>query len=311
MRRTTERRGGVHAVLLFLAAAAVFALTAGIAGCGDGGPPGSDELRAAPPPDAGPRLAMGAQQADTITLLATWNPVEFRGDTIREYVREVGYDDGSWEAQDTVQAVGSETLDVPVTAAEGETVIGFYCLRSLRRAADGGPVVAPEDDAEMRRCTGWQYTAPLDFPPPPDSLDVSPEQAVAIDSMRILPDSVHFVYLTDAGPDSTTEIHRAYFDEWPVLERTIRVDTIPTASIHMAALLLKDGEIVGCDGDCSQFPLSAAGWDDGVPYYVSGRPGYEDEWRVRRLPWFRQLAAMDFDELPDEGFRTMRPSDEG
>lgn len=253
----------------------------------DGGP--GEELRAAPPP-ASSSVDMTAQQADSFTVVATWSPVVFQGDTIREYVRETGYDDGTAEMQDTLQAIGSETFELP-SPPEGETMTGFYCLRSVRRASDGSPVVAPPDSSDGRRCVSFQYTSPLSFPPPPDSLEVSPEQAVALDSVRVLPDTIRFTFLTEAGKDSTTELERVFVEGGAVPRGTTTVDTVPSATTHVAALLYADGEVVGCDGDCNQFPISAAGWENGVPYYIAGRTGYVNEFMARRLPWFRQLGA--------------------
>lgn len=290
--RARARSTGVTVALIVVLGAVVFGLTALIAGCGGDGPPG--EARAAPPP-ASVGMELAAQAADTFTVVATWSPVVVEGDTIREYVREAGFNDGSFETgSDTLAAVGSETLDLPAPP-EGETVDGFYCLRSVRRAADGSPVVAPVDSTDFRACAGFQYTSPLSFPPPPDSLEVEPQQATAIDSVRILPDSIQFTFLTDAGADSTTVARQVFIEEWPVTEYRVRVDTGATAAeatVPLAALLLYEGEVVGCDGDCDQFPIAAAGWDDGVPYRLAGRPGYElgAEWRVERLPWFRELT---------------------
>lgn len=271
---------------VFAILAVVFASLAAAA-CGDGGPPA--ELRAAPPPSPGMDLV--AQAADTFEVVATWSPVVFQGDTIREFVRETGYDDGTAELQDTLQAVGSETFELP-SPPEGETMEGFYCIRSLRRASDGSPVVAPTDSSSYRRCVDFQYTSPLSFPPPPDSLEVNPQQAVALDSIRILPDTLRFTFLTEAGKDSTTQVERVFVAGGPVPRDTTVTDTAPTATSHVAALLYAGGEVVGCDGDCSGFPISTAGWEDGVPVYLSGRPGYDvgEEWQARRLPWFRVLA---------------------
>lgn len=258
--------------------------------CGGGSPPG--EARAAPAPE-GASMELVAQEADSFTVVATWSPVVFNGDTIREYVREAGYDDGTAEVADTLEAVGSETFSLP-SPPEGETMQGFYCIRSAYRDADGGLVVAPTDSSSLRRCVDFQYTSPLSFPPPPDSLEVSPGQATTIDSVRILPDSIQFTFLTDARADSTTVARQVFIEEWPVTSYQVRVDTGATAeeaTVPVAALLLSGGEVVGCDGDCSQFPIAAAGWDGGVPYRFAGRPGFQvgQEWQAKRLPWLRVL----------------------
>lgn len=306
MRRKNEN--GVAATLAAL-------LTVALAvGCG--GDVSPDPVRAAPAPENA-RLSLAAQAADTFTVVATWSPVVVEGDTIREYVREAGWDDGSWEIQDTIQAVGSETVAVPAPA-EGETITGFYCLRSVRRAGDGSAVVAPQDSADFRKCAGWQYTAPLSFPPPPDSLEATPQAALAIDSIVVYPKVMQFraAALADEHPwpdtgftvergamlvqvlhdptgweDSTWEIREGWVQQGGQTVYRVYTAQGPNGS-HPTAAIYEDGVITGCDGQCDTVTVNAAGWRDGVPFYLVGRPGYPvgEEWMVSRLPWFRQLS---------------------
>lgn len=231
-----------------------------VAGC-----EATDDAEAYAPPPTDWTAQLAAQEADSLTLLATWEPVVVAGDTVREYVREAGYDTAAVELQDTVQAIGSETVTL-AAPPEGETRTGFYCLRGIRRTSGGDPIVAPRDSATYRTCVPWQYTTPYSYPPPPDSLEVDPGGSLAADSLTMYPTSI-----------------------------TMQ----PGDSVDLTAVLWLDGQVVGCSGVCDTVTVHPASWEEQdhlagarIPATYVARPGYEGQEFVRkRLPWFRVLGG--------------------
>lgn len=279
MRRSTP----LLAVLAFVAA--VLACDPDPAPPPDGGGGGPPIVPAAHAAD----VELAAQAADSFDVLATWRPVVFLEDTVRSYVRSTGRDDGSWTDEDTISAVGSETFSAPSPPA-GSTATYFYCLRSRGANEVGDTVTTPDS---LAACAGFQYTAPTSTPPPPDSLEVDPQQTLALDSLVLQPTSLTVRPLTGAGVDSTTEIVQVY-DRQGVIDTV--TDTAARAEFEMQALLYADGAVVGCDGYCDTVPISAGAWqEDGVPVYIAGRDGYDvgEEWVARRLPWLRQLTRSE------------------
>lgn len=227
--------------------AAVLLLTAAILSCDD-------------PPDVGPpeadaaTIELSAQAADSFEIMATWRPTTFLGDTVDTYLRDVGRQDGTWADFDTVSAVGSELRAIPSPPA-GSTAVYDYCLRSVGVDEVGDTVSTPDS---LAACATFQYTAPTSLPPAPDSLEVDPQAAIALDSAVLYP-----------------------------ADLTLQVGD--TAQLTMA--LYVDGQVVGCSGACDTVAISAADWDRGAPVYIAQRPGYPfgEEWMARRLPWLRQL----------------------
>lgn len=244
--------------------------------------PPSAEATAPDPPPYG-TMQLTAQEADTFTVIATWTPVIYRQDTVRQYLRVLDRTDTSGVSlNDTIAAVGSETLEIPAPAA-GATATYEYCLRSL--AVNEADTLAASPFPGT--CASFQYTSPVTFPPPPDSLDVEAQQTVAIDSVDVVPDSLRMVFDVDAQGDTAW----LYTLAW---HRGVRIDSVGGNQYQMRAELYKDGEIVGCAGACSGVVLKPARWDEqNLPVVLRGREGYPagQEWMADRLPWLRELAA--------------------
>lgn len=259
---------------------AAFLLLFGVGAC----EPDVPEAEASPPPPpASINFGLTVQAPDTVSFIATWPPVVFQGDTIRRYRRTLtrtdtaqdltifGLDDNA-----AVNSVGSEDFSIP-GPGEGETGEYRYCLRSVD--ADG---TVGRDST----CTLFQYTAPVVFPPPPDSITVSEQVAIAYDSATVFPDSVVFRYhVTEAG--DTVWDYALGFDKGS------RVDSIPGGDYRLSVRVWQGDEIVGCAGRCGTTPISAASFVQGIPFYLKGREGYPlgQEWTTERLPWLRILTG--------------------
>lgn len=234
-----DRRGGWLATL-----AAVLALVLTTTAC-----PAPDADAAPPPPETVERMDLEPiVQADTFTVVATWPPVVFSGDTITSYRRTLTRTDTTGLALDAdISALGSETVNV-TSPAPGETGAYRYCLRSRNDfglSADSS-------------CAAFQYTNPDTLPPPPDSVTVDTQLALAVDSLTVDPS------------DTTIAVGESF---------------------QLRARLWKDGEVVGCAGRCESTTISAAKFVQHVPLYLKGRPGYWGEWMGSRLPWLRRLGA--------------------
>lgn len=214
------------------------------------GCPGPPDAGAAPPaPETAASMELAPiVQADTFTVVATWPAVVFAGDTIRTYQRTLTRTDTTGVAlDDSIAAIGSETVDL-ASPAPGATGSYRYCLRSRN---DFG---LSTDSA----CAAFQYTNPDTLPPPPDSVTVDTQLAIAVDSLTLDPE------------DTTIVVGDSY---------------------QLRARLWKDGEVVGCAGRCGSTTISAAKFVRHVPLYLKGRPGYWGEWVAARLPWIRPLAS--------------------
>lgn len=254
----------------------------GGSGGGDGGSGDRDSVGAAVPASpAQATFALAGMVQDTFTVLATWEPVEFLGDTVSEYRRHlVRTDTSGLDLQDTLSAVGSETLEV-VGPSAGQTATYDYCLWS-RALNEAGEVV----ESESPTCASFQYTSPTSFPPPPDSLEVNPQQALAVDSLDVVPDSLRMAFDVDAAGDTTWLYTLAWHEG-------VLIDSVAGNTYPMRAEVYKDGEIVGCAGACDGVVIQPATWDEGVPVVMVGRPAYPagEEWMADRLPWLRQLTG--------------------
>lgn len=197
-------------------------------------------------------MELAAMAQDTFTVIAAWPPVEFLGDTVSTYRRTLVRTDTSGLAlEDTISALGSETLEV-VGPPAGETAVYDYCLWS-RAPNEAGEVVESQEAA----CTSFQFTSPTSFPQPPDSVEIEEPVAMVVDSVTVSPDS------------ATIEVGQTF---------------------QFTALVWRDGEIVGCSGDCAGVEINAGTWDQGTPLYLTGRIGAPGEWVAQRLPWLRVLG---------------------
>lgn len=296
---------------LAVAAALVFA------GC-EPDAPDPQPPPATPPSPVVPQLAMtgmhfaAAQQADSFTVVSTWPPVVFHGDTIRTYRRTLTRVDTAQDltADDNarIQAVGSETVRA-ASPAPGTTGDYRYCLRS-----ESGAGVLSSDST----CAAFTFTNPDTVPPPPDSVDVDTQVALAVDSIVAYPkvvktrplrvlDTLPFrsvdtavarntVALSLHLPDptwreSTTVVWRI----WAMPEGTpdaTRMDTYPQLPpIQTTAAIYYRGEVVGCSGACDTVPVAPALFQRHMPVAFRSRSGYPTsagEWVPYRLPWFRQ-----------------------
>ena len=297
--------------IIFGVCAALVAMLAGVA-CTP------EEAPARPPPPGELIMSMPAQAPDTVRFLSTWPPVVFQGDTIRRFRRTLtrtdtaqdltifGVDDNA-----SVNAVGSETFEIP-GPGEGETGSYRYCLRSVR--ADG---VTGRDST----CAIFQYTAPVEVPPPPDSIDVSEQASIFYDSVKVYPKVAQTVpealygsvgfpavdtsllmdealvgfHLPDASwRDSSTVRRLLYRTPTGTLEVLDTVAGIREETVQLTAALYQGDRLVGCSGMCDTLVVEPALWDRGMPVRMAGRPGYRPgrEWVATRLPWFRQLATV-------------------
>lgn len=218
---------------------------------------GTGEARAAPAPADVGDLELVAQEADSFQVATTWTPVVFQGDTIDAFHRYSARTDvEGYVDVDTVQAIGSELLGVPAPPP-GETGEYSYCLRSQNQ-------FGLSSDST---CASYTYTNPDTLPPPPDSVTVEPPVTMTYDSLQI-------VVAATGQP----------------LDR----DTIAVGdSLYLAALLYRNGQVVGCGGTCDSFAIYPGTWKNGVPLFLTNRRGYEPgiEWVAERLPWLRRLGA--------------------
>lgn len=242
---------------------AVLLFVVGITAC-----PSSPEESGAVPAASASELSLAQQSADTFEVMATWQPVVFLNDTVRSYIRRVGTDQATFSDSSIINATGSEIKQIPSPPA-GSTYNYFYCLQS-RGVNEVGDTVATPDS--MAACTSFQYTAPTSTPPPPDSLEVNPQQTLALDSLVLYPDSIQM----EVG------------------------DTV-----QLTAAVYKDGYVVGCSGACDTVMITPFSWDRDMPVVAMGRyrlpkyfgqePSLEAfardnlELMAVRLQWFRQL----------------------